>query len=150
MVLYFLCTHGFSSCILFLLFFSVTFKSSDNQRVVNQLVTEVKGLNDNFLTQHIRGTLCALCTCYAHTLLCPLCLSVDAAYRFYRSQREEQSLKRRGKSDMKQKKKRRHERKLRVRIPLLWATFSTFPSMQEWLRLCNAQAKHPCVYTCML
>ena len=42
--------------------------------------------------------------------------SVDAAYCFYRSHREEQSLKRRGKSDIKQKKKRRHERKLRVRI----------------------------------
>ena len=33
----------------------MTFKSSENQRVVNQLVTEVKGLNENFLTQHIRG-----------------------------------------------------------------------------------------------
>ena len=46
---------------------------------------------------------------------CVSIFSVDAAYRFYRSHREEQSLKRRGKSDIKQKKKRRHERKLRVR-----------------------------------
>lgn len=34
---------------------SATFKSNENQRVVNQLVTEVKGLNDNFLTQHNIG-----------------------------------------------------------------------------------------------
>ena len=100
-VCYFLCTHGFSFCCSPL--FSVTFKSSDNQRVVKQLVTEVKGLNDNVLTQHIKG---ALCTCYTHTLLCPLCFSVDAAYSFYRSHRESlrQSLKRRGKSDMKQRR----------------------------------------------
>ena len=43
---------------------------------------------------------------------CASIYSVDAAYR---SHREEQSLKRRGKSNIKQKKKRRHERKLRVR-----------------------------------
>ena len=32
-------------------------------------------------------------------------LSVDAGYRFYRSHREEESLKRRGKNDDKQKRK---------------------------------------------
>lgn len=51
-----------------------------------------------------------LATCYNSLHL----LSVDAAYRFYRSHREEESLKRRGKNDDKQKRKRRHERQLRV------------------------------------
>ena len=48
-------------------------------------------------------------------------LSVDAAYRFYRSQREEESLKRRGKNEDKQKRKRHHERQLRVSYLLVGA-----------------------------
>ena len=39
----------------FAFFISVTFKDRENQKVVNKLVTEVKGLNDHFITQHIRG-----------------------------------------------------------------------------------------------
>ena len=48
-------------------------------------------------------------------------LSVDAGYRFYRSHREEESLRRRGKNDDKQKRKRRHERQLRVSYLLVGA-----------------------------
>ena len=44
--------------------------------------------------------------------------TTDAAYRFYRSKREEESIKRRGKQDGKAKAKRRHERLLRVRDSL--------------------------------
>ena len=34
----------------------LTFKSHENQCLLNQLVDEVKGLNPNYLVQHIRGT----------------------------------------------------------------------------------------------
>lgn len=44
------------------------------------------------------------------SILCPL----DAAYRFYQSRAEEQSMKRRGKLELKNKTKRRHERLVRV------------------------------------
>ena len=39
---------------------------------------------------------------------------LDAAYRFYRSRAEDLSIKRRGKSESKNKTKRRHERLVRV------------------------------------
>lgn len=39
---------------LVLVYSSVTFRHSENQRVVNKLVTEVKGLNNHFISQHIR------------------------------------------------------------------------------------------------
>ena len=48
-------------------------------------------------------------------------VSVDAAYQFYRIHREEKSLKRRGKNDDKQKRKRPHERQLRVSYLLVEA-----------------------------
>ena len=35
--------------------FRVTFKTAANQTVVNRLVREVKGLNSEFLSQHISG-----------------------------------------------------------------------------------------------
>ena len=47
-------------------------------------------------------------------------VSVDGAYRFYRIHREEKSLKRHGKND-KQKRKRPHERQLRVSYLLVEA-----------------------------
>lgn len=52
---------------------------------------EVKDQNPNFNSQDIR----------------------DAAYRFYRSKCEEESIKRRGKAHEKQKQKRKHERLVR-------------------------------------
>ena len=47
-------------------------------------------------------------------------LILDAAYRFYRTRAEEQSIKRRGKMEIKNKTKRRHERIVRVSIVTLF------------------------------
>lgn len=37
-------------------FFRVTYKDPKNQAVVDRLIGEVKALNPEFLTQHIKGT----------------------------------------------------------------------------------------------
>lgn len=60
------------------------FRCCENQLVLDKLIKEVKGLNQTFTTQHIR----------------------DAAYRFYRSKCEEESIHRRRIAAQKQKLKR--------------------------------------------
>ena len=49
--------HDPSSMILLLYTCRFTYRSSENQRVVSKLVDEVRGLNPNFISQHIRGML---------------------------------------------------------------------------------------------
>ena len=37
------------------MYISITYKNTENQKVLNLLVKEVKALNPEFLTQHIKG-----------------------------------------------------------------------------------------------
>ncbi len=50
-----------------------------------------------------------------HVCSHPPVILVDAAYRFYRSKCEEDTIKRKGQLDAKKKTKRKHERRVRVR-----------------------------------
>jgi hypothetical protein len=89
--------------------------------VVSRLVDEVRGLNPNFLTQHIRGVLFVAPNhcCWRCDDTCNLSFvcyfgSADASYRFYRTRCEEKSVTRRGLAAEKQKRKRMRERITRV------------------------------------
>ena len=45
----------------------VTYKDSTNQAVVDRLIREVKALNPEFLTQHIKGIITCILAMYRRT-----------------------------------------------------------------------------------
>ncbi|XP_065915539.1 uncharacterized protein [Dysidea avara] len=95
----------------------ITYKDRQNQGVLDRLIREVKALNPVYLTEHIKG----------------------AAYRFYRSKTEEESIKRREKDIEKNVKKRRYERLTRKlqdrKASFTKATFNDEAERKEWERV---------------
>ena len=43
--------------------YSLTYKSPENQHILSKIVDEVRGLNPNYLTQHIRGMYVCMYVC---------------------------------------------------------------------------------------
>ena len=91
---------------------STRYKDQENQAVLARLLQEVKGLNPNFSTECIKGTSWQF-SCKVATISQKYV--TEACYRFYRTKVEEDSLKRRGALDDKNKRRRRRERLLRVK-----------------------------------
>ena len=120
--------------------FRVTYKDSVNQSVLDRLLREVKALNPEFLTQHIKGIRINNKVPYSIAIPTVGYIFTDAAYRFYRSRCEDESAKRRGKLQTKNRSKRKHERMTRVsciiivQYSALWGKCEHYPCVQYMVR----------------
>ena len=95
---------------------SVPFKGPTNEAVVSTLSKEVMANNPQFQAHDIQGL---------HTNNLILVFSA-AAYTYYRTKNQEQSLKQRGMFVERNRSRRRHERLLRVRIFIDSVKYSYF------------------------
>ena len=100
---------------------SITFRDPTNQAVSRRLVKEVHGLNPTFDAADIRSKLTQWYSGLLYIIQFPLspCLSTSyivAAYTYYKTLRQEQSLQRREVSNQRKKQRRRRERIARVII----------------------------------
>ena len=89
----------------------MSIKSPQNEQIITRIVKEVKGLNPTFDAADIRGQFFYITV--VQSVLVD-CLFAEAAYRFFKTKSEEDSLKRNGKAEIKKVCRRRQERLTRV------------------------------------
>ena len=93
-------------------FYSDTFNSVNNTDVVKLILKEVRMLNPEFQTGHIRSMFCF--TDHYYILHCDNIVYAAALYTYYRSLRSENRLQKKGLKEQRNVARRRRERLLRV------------------------------------
>ena len=90
------------------------YKSVENVATVEKIVKEVQGVNPSFQESDIRGIYHIAFNFNSLLFIYGTCTCTAAAYRYYRTRAQQESLVKRGKDIERKQLRRKHERIVRV------------------------------------